>query len=56
MSWTYRYAPKIQPTQEFPDAALMEDDAETILDPVPKINAAPAHLWLARDVSGFCSA
>jgi hypothetical protein len=43
MSWTYRYAPKIQPTQEFPDAALVEDDAETILDPVPKINAAPAH-------------
>jgi hypothetical protein len=34
MSWTNRDTPKIQPTQKFTDAALVEDDAETILDPV----------------------
>src|ERR1700704_5402739 len=35
IAWANRYPPKIQPTQKFPDAALVEDDAETILDPVP---------------------
>jgi hypothetical protein len=35
MSWTNRYAPKIQPTKKFSDAALVENDAETIRDPVP---------------------
>jgi hypothetical protein len=34
MSWTNRDAPKIQPAQKLTDAALVEDDAETIIDPV----------------------
>jgi len=50
MAWTNRYAPKIQPTQKFPDATLVEDDAKTILDPVPQINAAPAHHTVFRQI------
>jgi len=35
MAWANRYASEIQPTQKSADAALVEDDAEAILDPVP---------------------